>query len=216
MKLTLDVAGSALAFVGCHTPLYRERPAAFARLVAETPSLAGRLPEGFLEELAAAGRAKSDPARALPSLGAGADPEALRARLRQAMLGALPAVRAVLGWELQRYLDAVDELPALLARYARTPGLARRLRDWAKLVLNPLPAPLPISARRAARLVWRSTPRALLYAAAGHAYLDMGADGAAPEEVWRLLPLPAAARPSDRAGQRQAIVALWQWAVRNR
>jgi hypothetical protein len=132
------------------------------------------------------------------------------------MLAALPAVRAVLGWELQQYLDADDELSVLLARYARTPGLGRRLRDWAKLILNPLPAPLPISPLGVARLAWRSTPRALLYAAAGHAYLDMAADGAAPEEVWRLLPLPGAVRPLDRASQRRAIVALWQWAVRNR
>jgi hypothetical protein len=216
VKLTLDLAGSALAFVGSHTAPYRERPAAFARLVAETPSLAGRLPAGFVEELAGAGRVKSDPARLLPSLGSGADAEASRARLRQTMLAAVPAVEAVLGWELQQYLGAEDALPALLTRYARTPGLARRLRDWAKLIFNPLPAPLPISHLGAARLLSRSTPRALLYAAAGRAYLDMAADGPAPEEVWGLLPLPAAARTSTRAGQRQAIVALWQWAIRNR
>jgi hypothetical protein len=216
MKLSLDLAGSALAFVGSHTALYRERPAAFARLVAETPSLANRLPETFLAELHWAGWAKSDPAGALASLGFVAPPAGVRARLREAMLAAVPATTAVLTWELQQYLGADEELPALLTRYARTPGLGRRLYDWAKLILNPLPAPLPISHLRAARLVCRSTPRALLYAAAARAYLDLVADGAAPDDVGRLLPVPGTAGLTDRAGQRRAIVALWRWAVRNR
>lgn len=215
LKLTLDLAGSALAFVGSHTPLYRERPGAFGRLAAETPSLAARLPAGFLEELALAGRAKSEPAPYLEALGLGTAPDERRARLRQAMLAGVPVVSGVLGWELQHLLDTDGELPALLARYARAPALGRRLWDWAKLVLNPLPAPLPIAHLRVARLVWRSTPRGLLYAAAGRAYLDLGT-AAAGGEVWRLLPVPAAVRGPAGADQRRAIVALWQWAIRNR
>lgn len=216
LKLTLDLAGSALAFAGLHTALYRERPAAFRRLVAETPSLEATLAPGFLEELALAGRAKADPAGHFEGLGAAVALEEQRTWLRRRMLAAIPAVAAMLRWELEQLLGRQAELPALLARWARAPSLRQRAWDWAKLVLNPLPAPLPISHLRAARLFWRSTPRALLYLAASRAYFGLDGDAPAADDVWRLLPVPATVRSPGAAAQRQAIVALWQWSIRNR
>jgi len=216
LKLTLDLAGSALAFAGIHTALYRERPAAFRRLVAETPSLEASLPSGFLEDLALAGRAKADPTGYFERLGAAAALEEQRTWLRRRMLAAIPAVAAVLRWELEQLLGRRAELPALLARWARTPSFTQRAWDWAKLVLNPVPAPLPLSHVRAARLFWRSTPRALLYLAGSRAYFALDRGGPALDDVWRLLPLPAAVRSRDAAVQRRSIVTLWQWGIRNR
>jgi hypothetical protein len=215
LKLTLDLAGSALAFAGAHTALYHRRPAAFARLLAETPSLQACLPGAFPDEVLRAARAKIDPAIHLDTPPAWAGLDAQREWLHRQALTAVPAVAALLGWELAQMLGVRDDLPRLLTRYARTRPLGRRLRDWAKLVLNPMPAPLPISAPRAARLFWISTPRALLYAAGARAYLDLGRSDTALEEIARLLPLSRAAQPRDAAGQRQTIVALWQWCVRN-
>jgi hypothetical protein len=214
LKLTLDLAGSALAFAGVHTSIYRERPAAWTRLLAETPSLEAALPPDFPDELAAATRAKVDPG-ALEGFGVRAPLAEQRRELRRTMLAAVPATIAILRWELEQLLGAGGELPDLLARYARTPSLRRRAWDWAKLVLNPLPAPLPISHMKAARLFWRSTPRGLVYAAGVRAYLELGRKGAAPDEIAHLLPLSARARPRDAAAQRRAIVALWQWSLRN-
>jgi O-antigen/teichoic acid export membrane protein len=43
LKLTLDLAGSALAFDGGHVSSYAERPEAFAALLRRTPALAARM-----------------------------------------------------------------------------------------------------------------------------------------------------------------------------
>lgn len=215
LKLTLDLAGSALAFTGTHTALYHRRPAAFARLLAETPSLQTRLPGTFLDDLERAARAKIDPADHLDGPPAWAALETQREWLRRQALTAVPAVAGLLRWELEQLLGVSDDLPPLLRRYARTRPFGRRLWDWAKIALNPMPAPLPISPRRAARLFWISTPRALLYAAGASAYLALGRSCAALDEIAHLLPLSGAVQPRDATGQRQTIVALWRWCVRN-
>lgn len=216
VKLALDLAGSVLAFTGRHTARYRERPAAFARLLAETPSLAARVPPGFAGELAEAAAAKLDPAAYLAAADSGG--EAARAGLRQRIAAAVPTVTAVAGWELERLLGMQAggrpvPLPALLDRLLRWPGPWRRLRDWAKVILNPQPAPLAISHLRAGRLAWRSTPRILTYVAAMEAYQALA--GGPGQDPTRLLPLAPEARPREAAAGRQAIVAFWQWAVRN-
>ncbi|MGH7393541.1 MAG: hypothetical protein ACREM3_29420 [Candidatus Rokuibacteriota bacterium] len=214
LKLTLDLAGSALAFAGTHTALYRRRPTAFARLVAETPSLAAHLPPEFAPELAHAARAKLDPESDVAALPARAGLEEQRAWLAARIAAAVPATTGILQWQLAHLQGRAGRLEDLLARFLRsTPPLAR-VKDWAKLLLNPLPAPCPISHLRAARLFWTSTPRALIYAAATRTYMALGTATPAPD-VTRLLPLSRAAAPGDAAAQRRAIVALWQWCVRN-
>jgi hypothetical protein len=223
VKLTLDLAGSALAFVGGHVALYRRRPAEFARLVAETPSLAALLPPAFAVELAQAARVKLDPASA------GWPPDGpstrLRRRLRRQIADAAPATIALLAWELTALLDgeplagsAAEALPSLLARYARTPALTLRLWDWTRTFVNPRPAPLPIAHARMARLALVSTPRALLYVAGALAYLALAGRGdrrLLDAHVASALPLARADVPREPGAQRRAIVALWKWCVRN-
>lgn len=215
LKLTLDVAGSALAFSGVHVPLYHRRPGALARLVTETPSLAAWLPPAFGDELAQAARAKIAPAEydGWPDLARPLDAE--RVRLGRDIAGGVPAVTAILTWELARLLGDGGDLPDLLDRYAGSPSLGRRLWDWAKFVVNPLPAPLPVSHLKAARLMLSSTPRALLYTAGAMAYRNLADSGAALSTITPRLPLARSAEPRDAAAQRRAIVALWRWCVRN-
>jgi hypothetical protein len=79
-----------------------------------------------------------------------------------------------------------------------------------------MPAPVPVSVTRAARLVGRASPRTLAYAAATLAYLRLadGADGHA-NGACRLLPLARRAAPRSAADERRAIAAFWRWCVRN-
>ncbi|OLB97204.1 MAG: hypothetical protein AUH30_10770 [Candidatus Rokubacteria bacterium 13_1_40CM_68_15] len=215
LKLTLDLAGSALAFAGVHTALYQRRPAAFARLLAETPSLGQHVPSWFADELARSAAAKLEPAEHVVWPPDGTGVEEQRELLRGAILSAAPAVAAFLRWELEQAVGASGELPALLDAYTRTPPLRRRLREWARVVLHPMPAPLPITHGMIASLVWRSTPRALLYAAGARAYLELAELVTNGDDFMRLLPVARAARPRHAAARRAAVVALWKWCIRN-
>lgn len=215
LKLALDAAGSALAFAGMHTALYHRRPAAFARLQAETPSLAAVVPPGFASEVARAAGAKADPGVLLEEAAAGASPAARREAVRRSLLDAAPAVVAVLGWELSRLLERAGELPELLEAWLRRPSLAERARDWVRVVLHPMPAPLPIAHATIPRLLVRSTARALLHAAGVRAYLELAGLLADGGTVARMLPLPRRWHPRDAAARRRAVVALWTWCVRN-
>lgn len=229
LKIVLDVAGSALAFSGSHCASYARRPAALARLITETPSLARRLPPSFERDLAVATRVKLAPdGHDFTPPGDEATPTRRRA-LRAKMLAVGPALTGLLHWELEQRLETVGDLHHLLRLYLRAPSLARRTRDWAKLLLNPPPTPRPISLRAAAQLFWRSTPQALIYAAGALAYRDLHAPSPAPEPHGRpspphgrpspprgrLLPLDGSAWPQDAEARRRAIVALWRWCVRN-
>lgn len=212
VKLILDLAGSALAFAGAHTPSYVERPSAFARLVAETPSLGALLPASFERELEAAAVTKVAPvAAALLPAGTAAEQQEW---LREHLLEAAAPLAAVLRWELEQYLGHSGELADLVDRFTQCTS-RRRLREWAKLALHPLPAPLPLSLVRAARLGARATPRGLLYAAGMLAYLDLAAGRTDPGTVARRLPLRRRALPLEPAQQRRAVTALWRWCVRN-
>ena len=213
LKITLDVAGSVLAFTGNHTALYRRRPAAFARLLAETPSLQAALPRGFPDEVGQAAAAKMSPAEHF-TLPVQASLDEQRDWVRRRIVTAVPGVTGVLGWELTRALGRAGSLEKLLERYADSRPLARRVWDWAKFVLNPRMAPLPVSHARAGQLFLKSTPRALLYVAATLAYLELGRTTTS-DTIGRLLPLPRSAEPRSPAAQRRAIVALWRWCVRN-
>jgi hypothetical protein len=215
VKLVLDLAGSALAFAGAHVTSYAERPAAFARLLARTPSLAARLPAGFESELARAARAKLDPS-AEPLLPHGED-GTQRAWVKGRIVDGVPALRAFLVWELEELTGQRAPLDVLLARWAGTASPYRRLREWAKLALHPNRAPLPVSPLRAVALARRSTPRALLYSAGALAYVDLAPAGqpAGGVDVASLLPLAGRAAPRTPAATRGAVTALWRWCIRN-
>jgi predicted nucleotidyltransferase len=212
LKLRLDLAGSALAFVGRHVASYAERPRAFATLLTDTPALAARLPADFAADLAHAARMKIAPALedVLP-----VDPPAgPRSWVRDEIRRAVPALAGVLRWELGRLLGGDAPLRVLLERWLRAQPWRRRARPWAKLALHPLPSPLPLSTRRAARLALRSTPRALTYVAAASAYLALSDGAAASGAAARLLPL-GGAPPASAADERAAITAFWRWCIRN-
>jgi len=212
LKLRLDLAGSVLAFAGRHVSSYAQRPRALAALLADTPALAARLPPTFGAAVEHAARAKLAPAR--DDLIPPDPPGGPRAWVRAEILRALPALTAVLRWELGCLLGGDAPLPELLDRWVRAQPWRRRARQWAKLALHPMPAPLPLSARRAVRLAARSTPRALTYAAGATACLALGGDGLARGATARLLPLGGPA-PASAAEERAAITAFWRWCLRN-
>jgi hypothetical protein len=215
LKVVLDVAGSVLAFRGRHTPRYAERPAAFARLVAETPELAAVLPRAFPEELERAARLKIAPGDGSAVLPPDLSLAAQRAWIRERIVAGIPAVTSVMRWELESLLGVRDELPGLLKRYLGTQPFARRAWDWAKVALHPFPSPLPLGPLRSARLFLRSTPRALLYVAGTLAYLNLARPTASPPAIWRLIFARRAVRRRDPEAQRQTITTLWRWCVRN-
>ncbi len=215
IKLVLDIAGSALAFSGRHSPCYAARPAAFARLVAETPSLQALVPDGFELELGRAARTKLTPGEGTTLVPPGASLRGQRAWIRSQILSGIPAVAAFIRWELEELVGRRANLPRLLDAYLGSQPLVRRARDWAKVALHPMPTPLPVSLRRALRLSFVSTPRALLYAAGTLALLDLLGPSTRAGRIEPLLFVRAGAVPDDPESQRKAIAALWRWCVRN-
>jgi hypothetical protein len=214
-KLVLDLAGSALAFVGRHQPSYEARPAAFGRLFTETPALRAGLPPVYCAELERAARLKITPGD-----GRGVLPPALgldeqREWIRQQIVAGVPAVSAFLHWELGELLQIRDELPALLRRWTRRPTFGRRTWDWGKVALHPTAPPLPLSRLRAGALFCRSTPRALLYTAGALSYLNLAHTVAAPAEIAALLPVRRSRLGTGPDELRRAITSLWRWCVRN-
>ena len=212
LKLRLDLAGSALAFAGRHVSAYAERPAAFGALLAETPVLARRLPALFVKDLTHAARAKLAPR--LDDLLPAGSPVRQRGWLRAEMCRDVPVLAALLSWELGLLLGGDAPLRVLLERWVGAAPWRRRARQWAKLALHPMPAPLPLSAAQAAVLALRSTPRALAYAAGATAYLTLGEDGPPTGAAAHRLPL-AGPPPTDAAAERAAITAFWRWCIRN-
>jgi hypothetical protein len=219
LKIVLDLAGSALAFSGLHCASYAERPARLGGLIRETPSLARRLPPSFERDLAEATRLKLAPDD--HGLASFSGDTTSAPHLRAQIVDAAPAMMGLLQWELERLLglggdpSAPSALDGLLDRYLASQSLARRAWEWTKLYANALPAPLPISAPAVARLFWRSTPRALIYAAGVRAYRALADPRTDPQPLERGLPLARAAWPDSPEGRRRAIVALWRWGVRN-
>ena len=212
LKLRLDLAGSALAFDGGHVSAYAERPHAFAALLRRTPALAARLPADFDDELERAVRVKLAPASddLLPA----APLAEQRAWIRARIVAAVPALATLLRWELAALLGADAPLPVLLERWVAAPSWPRRLRQWARLAIHPVPAPQPLSPRRVAGLAWRSTPRALAYAAGALAYLSLAERLPARGHATRLLPV-AGPPPATAAAERAAVTTFWRWCIRN-
>jgi len=137
-----------------------------------------------------------------------------RAWVRAEIRRHLPAVAAVLRWELGHLLGGDAPLPTLLERWTGAQSWWSRGRQWTKLALHPMPSPLPLSGRRAARLALRSTPRALTYAAAAIAYVALDHDGPATGAAAHRLPL-GGPPPVTAADERAAITAFWRWCIRN-
>lgn len=216
-KLVLDLAGSALAFVGRHEPSYESRPAAFDRLLAETPALRTALPSTFRGELERAAKIKMSPGDGRGVLPPGLPLAQQRAWIREQIVAGVPAVAAFLRWELSAILDdrGDSELPALLRRWARTTTLGRRVWDWAKVALHPVRPPLPLSRLRAGALFCRSTPRGLLYTAGALAYLNLARETATPATIAALLPVRRSTLGTEPDHLRRAITSLWRWCVRN-
>jgi hypothetical protein len=136
-----------------------------------------------------------------------------RGWLRAEMAAAVPALAGTLRWELGALLGGDAPLATLLERWVAAPRWRARARAWLKLALHPLPAPRPLSARRALALARRSTPRALAYAAGVTAYLALGQPTATGAGAGRL-PLAGPA-PVGAAAERAAITAFWRWCIRN-
>jgi hypothetical protein len=214
LKLVLDLAGSALAFSGVHCPSYAGRPASLARLIRETPSLARRLPPYFERDLAQATRMKLAPDDH-EFTGGGATVQEQRRALRADITAAVPSMLGLLAWEFEQLLGAGGDLDQLLERYLRAQALARRVWGWGKLLVNPRPAPLPLSVPAGLRLFWTSTPQALIYAGGVRAYRELASPLPEVEPTDRELPLKRAAWPRDPGARRRAVVALWRWCVRN-
>ncbi len=212
LKLRLDLAGSALAAAGEHVTSYTERPRAFAALLAREPALAALVPPGFEDDLARAAAAKvsPDPDEVLPP----GPEDAQRKWVRAEILAAVPAVSALLRWELGRLLGGDAPLPRLLERWTTAQPWRPRARQWAKLALHPMPAPLPLSPQRALALAARSTPRALVHAAGALAYLALDDTAPPSGDAARLLPL-AGPPPASAQAERAAVIAFWRWCVRN-
>jgi predicted nucleotidyltransferase len=215
LKLVLDVAGSALAFAGRHVSSYAKRPAAFTQLLRDTPALADALPAGFEAELERAARVKILPRDGTAVLPAGLSSEERRVWIRDRVSAGVPAVTSVLRWQLQELLAVTDDLPGLLRAYRHTQPFSRRAWEWAKIVLRPTPAPVPLSFVRAARLFFTSTPRALLYSAGTLAYLDLVTPTARPRAISRMLFVRRRALRRNAEAQRRMITTLWRWCVRN-
>jgi hypothetical protein len=214
-KLMLDIAGSALAFSGRHVPSYAERPAEFARLAVETPALRDLLPEGFQDDLESAARTKLSPATEIAARRVAGTPRERQAWIRSQIVAGIPAVAAVIRWELEELLGQPMDLPELLAAYLAAQPWSERARDWAKIALHPMPAPLPLSLNGVARQFFAGTPRALLYAAGTLAYLDLAGIRLRRAALAPLLFVRGGTVSDDPEGQRKAITALWRWCVRN-
>lgn len=208
LKTTLDLAGSALAFAGRHVSVQGERAARFPALLESAPDLRAALPDhaAFVVQLERATRGKLAPTREL---------------LLEGDMGA--RVAAVAGWaksiwlwEMRRLLGRpAAPFPELLAGYVRHEAMRDRLRGWAKLYLHPLRPRRAFSPWRAGRFLWRTSPRALTYAAALLACWARTGEGAAdwPERAAALLPVRRAAGANGlTAGE---VGDLWRWLVRN-
>jgi hypothetical protein len=129
---------------------YAERPAAFAALLQRVPALAARLPADFDDELARAARVKlaPQPDGVLPA----ASLDEQRAWIRERIGAAVPALAALLRWELGTLLGADAPL-----RCCSSGGWPRRRGRAARgsgpvLAIHPMPAPQAAQPARVAGL----------------------------------------------------------------
>ncbi|MBI4241959.1 MAG: hypothetical protein HY613_09595 [Candidatus Rokubacteria bacterium] len=205
VKTVLDLAGSALAFAGRYVSRYAERQPAFDALLASSPDLRAAIQDcaAFEKALDAATRCKLGPT---PELLSGA------AAPRRAA-AVLAWAKGLWLWEARRLLARpAGGFEDLLRGYLRLEPPLRRLRGWAKFCAHPLRPRGALVPLRATRLLFRSSPRALVYASAllAHEGLAEGRPGW-EERAASLLPV------SPRTGSEALgeIGAVWRWLIRN-
>ena len=208
VKITLDLAGSALAFAGQYVSSYAARAGRFASLLDSIPDLRAALPNsnGLLEDLDWATRCKLAPTEDL-----------LFRRDLQGLVAAISTwAKDLWLWETRqwfgrpagRFMDLVDEYVGREPRW-------RRVRGWAKFCLHPLRPPGALSPLKLARFLLRASPQTLTYAAALLIFWStMG------ERRPGYGDRAAALLPVRRAVNRNGVTAgevgdLWHWLVRN-
>ncbi len=207
-KVILDLAGSALTFMGQYIAPYRDRSGAFRSLLDAEPALRAALPmpEQFLTALDWAATCKLAPTASLL-----APPHMIATAYRQVEWG-----RGLWLWEMQRLAGLQDaDFGMALETYVSRESMLERLKGWMKFLRHPLRPAGALSWPRVIRLLRRASPQTLTYAAA--LLTQMGAAGHAGAD-WRqrlqsLSPVPILAQDPTRAAQE--IGAVWQWLMRN-
>ena len=207
VKVTLDQAGSVLAFTGRYVSSYAKRAQGFRDVLQHTAELWTTQPqaEQFLSALDHAVHCKLEPT--LARLAACLRPGA---QLQQETWG-----RALWVWEVSQ-LCGLDKLrfSDALEVYLHRESLARRLRGWLKFVCHPLRPTGALSWQHMLRLLPYASPQTLTYAAA--MLTSAGCAGEVPPDwqkrVAELLPLPTSPACSDQVTD---LGNLWQWLIRN-
>lgn len=208
VKIILDLAGSAQAFLGRHVALYQQRQEAFMSLLDSLPDLRAALPNpgGFQEELVWATHCKLAPTD-----------ELLFSKELPARIAAVAGwAKGLWLWQMRRLLGRPGaSFEELLEGYLAHEPILIRLRGWAKLYLHPLRPKGSISPVKLARFFLRASPQSLTYAAALLAYWGRtgqnGGDWIARADSL----LPARSSADGEGATIAAIADLWRWLIRN-
>lgn len=207
VKFMLEAAGSALAGAGGHVSLYRERGRGFDTLWHTEPTLADAFSDValFRHWLQAAIACKLAPsAQRL-------------ADLHQALPLAQCAQwgRELWLWQMRRWLGDAPDFDAALATYMRRESVVSRFKGWAKFFRHPLRPQGAWSWWHLARLLPRSSPHTLTYAAA-MLLLDglTQAGGPGGAQPVRAL-LPVRCETLNHGELVDAVGELWTWLIRN-
>jgi hypothetical protein len=207
-KVILDLAGSALAFVGHHASRYSERGHRFRTLIETEPSLHEALPEPdrFLAALNDAVVCKLDPTdENLTSLDHKVS-EPLQAAWGRGLW--LWEMRHLLGRPPSGFKDALE---AYISRESRV----ARLKGWVKFLRHPLRPAHMIEWPRVLRLLLRASPQTLTYAMALLTQAGLAGKG---ETNWQQQLNALAPVPISNGGHAHVvreITTLWQWLMRN-
>jgi hypothetical protein len=207
-KVALDLAGSALAFAGHHTPRYRDRPSAFRTRLGSTADLRSALPRpgDFVEMLDWATRCKLAPSDDLLFAQAPERRDPLVAAWAQAFW--LWETRRLLGRPLADFNELIDA-------YLRHEPLGARLRGWAKLWLHPFRPRRTLSLSQTVRWALRSSPHQLIYGAALLALWSKRSAGHGAGWQARAGSLFPLRRPAATNGVTATDISdAWRWLIR--
>ena len=181
IKCHIDLATTLLVFAGKYESTYAARSKALAKWASE----AGAQPNlGFLrplaEKVAACTAYKLDPNAAPNPLAVRTDAreiEMFRNDLNRALTDLVPLVREIWRWEAAAFSgamgiqDASDR--ALQSAVLRSQPIGEKFRGWAKLMLMPTTRKEKGYWSRFSRLVFRGSPRYLVYGVAAQLYFAM-------------------------------------------
>ena len=207
-KVILDLAGSALAFVGHHVSHYSERGRRFRTLLEAEPALRLALsePDRFLGTLDDAVACKLDPT----------DEHLTSLDLK--VSGPLQAAwgRGLWLWEMQHLLGRTTSgfKDAFEAYISREP-MVTRLKGWAKFLHHPLRPAHVLEWPRVLRLLLRASPQTLTYAMALLTQAGVAGEGGTDwqQQLATLAPVPIS--NGSNAHVAREIATLWQWLMRN-